>query len=264
MIIDFHSHAFPNKLAERAINSILERSHGYYPAHTDGTLDGLKGNMAACGVDISVLQPVITKPSQTKTLNEWSASVQDENIIGFGGVHPDSDDYKRDIDYICELGLKGLKFHAEYQLFQVDEPRMLKIYDYAFSKGLIILHHAGFDPAFQAPYRSTPKQFASVAKQMQGGTLVVGHLGGLQQWDEVEKHLVGTGVYLDTSMGFSQYPTEQFLRIMKNHGADKLLFGSDTPWGSLKEELSIFKTLPLSEKEKQLILHENAERLLGL
>jgi predicted TIM-barrel fold metal-dependent hydrolase len=141
---------------------------------------------------------------------------------------------------------------------------MLKIYDYAFSKGLIILHHAGFDPAFKAPYRSTPKQFASVAKQMQGGTLVVGHLGGLQQWNEVEKHLVGTNVYLDTSMGFSQYPTEQFMRIVKNHGADKLLFGSDTPWGNLKEELSIFHSLPLSEAEKTSILYKNAKRLLRI
>lgn len=264
MIIDFHSHAFPNPLANRAITSILERSKSYYPAHTDGTIDGLKQNMANFGVDLSVLQPVITKPTQHKTLNDWAKSVQDENIVSFGGVHPDSDDYKRDIDYVCELGLKGLKFHAEYQLFQVDELRMLKIYDYAFSKGLIVLHHAGFDPAFKAPYRSTPKQFASVAKQMQGGTLVVGHLGGLQQWNEVEEHLVGANVYLETSMGFSQYPTDQFLRILKNHGAEKLLFGSDTPWGNLGEELKIFQSLPISDSEKELILHKNAERILCL
>jgi predicted TIM-barrel fold metal-dependent hydrolase len=264
MIIDFHTHAFPDTLAPRAMSSLITNSNNFFPAHTDGTVKGLKENMQKAGIDISVLQPVITKPSQTRTLNEWAKSVQDDKIIAFGGVHPDTDDYKRDIDFICDLGLKGLKFHAEYQNFFVDEPRMLKIYDYAFSKGLIILHHAGYDPAFENPNRATPERFQKVARAMQGGTLVVAHLGGQSQWDDVEKYLVGENVYLDTSMGFWLYSKEQFLRIYQGHGAKKLLFGSDTPWSDSKLEVDLFNAIPIPKEDRELIFSGNAKRLLGL
>ena len=194
MIIDFHTHCFADVIAKRAIES-LEKACGYlYKPCTDGTLKALTANMDKFGVDISVVQPVITKLSQTKTINEWAASICSDKIISFGAVFPHTDDYKRDIDFVCSLGLKGLKFHAEYQQFTIDTPQMLKIYDYAFSKGIIVLHHAGFDPAFPPPYHSSPKQFLNIAREMKGGVLVAAHLGGQKQWDDVEKYLAGTNV----------------------------------------------------------------------
>lgn len=266
MVIDFHTHAFPDQIARRAIDSLCENSgHLFEPCH-NGTLGGLIDNMKKFGVDISVVQPVITKPSQTETLNLWAAEItrQNENIISFGGIHPHTDDYKRDIDFVCSLGLLGLKFHCEYQDFKIDDPLMLKIYDYAFSRGLIILHHAGFDPAFPAPYRSSPKMFASVSKQMQGGIMIAAHFGGGRQWDEVEQFLVGTNIYLDTSMGQEYYSNEQFTRIVSAHGADKILFGSDSPWSRADLEISSIENSPLNDDEKALIFHKNAEKLLNL
>lgn len=264
MIIDFHTHAFPDAIAERAIAGLVKASRGMYPPCSDGTVSGLLSNMADFGVDISVVQPVITKVSQTQTLNKWAESICSDKLISFGGIHPDTEDYKADIDLVCSLGLKGLKFHVEYQNFVVDEPRMLKIYDYAFEKGLIVLHHAGFDPAYKPPFKSDPKRFAHIAKEMRGGTLVVAHLGGQKQWDEVEEHLAGTNVYLDTSMGFKYYSAEQFLRIVKAHGADKILFGSDSPWSRAGEEIASIRSLPISDGDKEKILSLNAKKILGI
>ena len=264
MVIDFHTHAFPDSLAPRAIEFLVRACGNLYKPCSDGTLTGLKNNMQAYGVDISVIQPVITKPSQTKSLNEWAASAASENIIPFGGIHPETDDYKRDIDFVCSLGIKGIKFHAEYQHFTVDSPEMLRIYDYAFSKGLIILHHAGFDPAFKPPYHSSPKQFANIAKNMRGGIMIAAHLGGQKQWDDVERYLPDTGIYIDTSMGFEYYPHDQFLRIVKKMGADKVLFGSDSPWSKADGEIATLKSLPLTDSERQAILYGNARRLLNI
>lgn len=264
MIIDFHTHIFNDELAQKAVSTISKNIHYIYKPVTDGTKVSLLKNMDDWGIDVSVVQPVITKQSQTQKVNEWARSICSDRIVSFGGIYPHTDDYKRDIDYIVSLGMKGLKFHAEYQNFKIDEKRMLKIYDYAMSRGLIILHHAGIDPGMPPPYKSSPKQFAAIVDAMQGGVLVAAHFGGHAQWDDVERYLVGKNIYLDTSMGFAYYPHDQFLRIVKNHGADKILFASDSPWSSAKDEKDVLMSLPLSEQEKNQILGLNAKRLLNI
>ena len=264
MIIDFHTHVFPDNLAEKAVYTLSSSIDNLYELSSDGTVSGLIKNMDDWSINISVVQPVITKQSQTKALNDWAASICSDRLIAFGGIYPHTDDYKRDIDYVAELGLKGLKFHAEYQDFVVDDEKMLKIYDYALSKGLILLHHAGFDPAFPPPFRSTPKRFAKIVKAMRGGIIVAAHLGGHAQWDDVEKYLAGTDIYLDTSMGFEYFTAEQFVKILNRHGADKILFASDSPWSNAKSEINKLKSMPLAENNIMSVLGGNAKRILKI
>lgn len=264
MVIDFHTHVFPDALAPRAIASLVEKSGGIYPPCSDGTYSGLLSNMDKFGVDISVLQPVVTKQSQFESVNRFTKELQNERIITFGGLYPHTDDYKRDIDFLCELGLKGIKMHPEYQQFTLNDEKMLKIYDYALNKGLILIFHAGFDPAFDPPFHSNPKMFAEVYKKLGGGVIVAAHLGGQKQWDEVEEHLAGTGVYIDTSMGPKYYGEEQFLRIVKRHGADKILFGSDSPWGKADDDVFAINSWKLTSEEKDLIFFKNAKRILNI
>ena len=52
MIIDFHTHVFPEKIAAATV-SALEKN-GNTPAFSDGTVSGLIGQMQRAGVDISV------------------------------------------------------------------------------------------------------------------------------------------------------------------------------------------------------------------
>ena len=231
---------------------------------SDGTVSGLIRKMDDFGVDVSVIQPIVTKPKQTENLNKWAKSAECDRIVAFGGIHPETDDYKRDIDFVTSLGIKGLKFHVEYQGFVLDDPKMLKIYDYAFEKGLIILHHAGFDPAFEPPFRSSPEKFRNVVRQLGGGVMIAAHLGGHAQWDEVLDKLLGENIYLDTSMGQKYYSPEQFISIVKGHGADKILFGSDSPWSHADEDIELIKKSALTEEEKRMILGENARRLLEI
>ncbi|MFI3229793.1 MAG: amidohydrolase family protein [Bacillota bacterium] len=265
MIIDFHTHIFPDKLAPRALGTLLHNSKdtGYTPV-TDMTANGLLAYMDANNIDKSVILPVLTKASQLVTTNTWSAGLASDRFICFGGVYPHTEDYKADIDYVVSLGIKGLKFHAEYQDFYVDDPKMIKIYDYAMSKGLIVIHHAGYDPIGVAPYKSSPMRFRKVIDALQGGTFVVGHLGGQSQWDDVEKYLAGTNAYIETSMGFDHYSQAQFLRILAKHDPKKMLFGSDSPWSDAKKEIAAIKSLPISDEMKADILGLNAKRLLNI
>jgi len=103
MIIDFHTHVFPDELAAKALSALLSNIEDLYTPVNNGTVSGLLKNMDDWNIDISVAQPVITKPSQVKKTNEWVKSICSDRIIGFGGIYPHTDDYKRDIDFIVNL-----------------------------------------------------------------------------------------------------------------------------------------------------------------
>ena len=264
MIIDFHTHIFPDEIAEKTMRFLRDEIDDMYGAAHDGTATGLLKNMDAWDIEISVVLPVVTKQAQTKHINEWAAEISSDRLVSFGGIYPHTDDYKRDIDFVAGLGLKGLKFHAEYQKFNVDDDLMLRIYDYALMKGLIIMHHGGLDEAYPKSARSTPQMFARVAKEMKGGVIIASHLGGYKLWDDVEKYLAGSDVYLDTSMGFEFFTKDQFMRIAEKHGTDKILFASDSPWSNAKTEIESLKRMPLSDADKDAILSGNAIRILNI
>lgn len=264
MIIDFHTHAFSDAIAEKAYKSLVKNSGGEYVPVRDLTRSSLIRYMDEHGIDKSVVMNIATKPSQTESINRWASEHNDDRTVMFGSVHPDSSDWKKDVDKIVRLGLKGIKFHAEYQNFILDEERMLRIYDYALSKDLIILHHAGYDPIGTVPFKTSPKMFAHVLDLLGGGKIVAAHFGGQSQWEEVGEYLAGRDIYFDTSMGFPFYGEETFLKIAEAHGYDKILFGSDNPWSDAAAEVERIKALPISEDKKEAVLGGNAVKLLGI
>lgn len=265
MVVDFHTHIFPEKLAERAYQSLAvpARSAGYTPIH-NLTKKGLIEQMDLAGVDISLVCPVATKPTQSIKNLEWGMEIRDSRIQSIAGLFPEKESWKANVDLACEMGYKGIKLHPEYQNFVLDSEEMFPLYEYAFSKGMFILFHAGYDPIGVEPYKSNPRMFCHLVEEFKGAKIVAAHLGGQSQWDEVEEYLAGKDIYFDTAMGFKFFSKEKFLSILKKHGADKILFGSDSPWSNTKEELEILKTMPLSGEQLERITYKNAFDLLNL
>ena len=145
MLIDFHTHAFPPKLAGRAVAQ-LSRSAGGLEPQTDGTLESLKAVMDADGVDLSVVLTIATNPGQMHKVNDYAFEMdRDDRIVAFGSVHPDAPDALEELERIKAAGLKGVKLHPEYQGFYADEERMRPIYRKISQLGLITLFHAGED-----------------------------------------------------------------------------------------------------------------------
>ena len=70
MIIDFHTHAFPDAIAEKTM-AYLSQKGGIRPTSA-GTLAALKAQMKESGVDISVVLPIVTAARQTATINRVS------------------------------------------------------------------------------------------------------------------------------------------------------------------------------------------------
>ncbi|MCI8590034.1 MAG: amidohydrolase family protein [Clostridiales bacterium] len=267
MVIDFHTHVFPEKVAPRALERLLSgiaSQNRKGQAFTDLTVNGLRTSMKESGVDLSVVLPIATKPSQTESINAFAKQIQAQDILSFGSLHPDQDDYERILVDLKQRGFKGIKLHPEFQHFYIDSPRSIQILKKAEELGLLVVVHAGVDVGMPPPVHCTPARLARVLEHVSGERLVAAHLGGFEMWDEVEKHLVGTPIWLDTAVIGPVIDAEQYKRIIKKHGAHKILFATDSPWEDQKEALQTLRSLALSDKEWNLITYQNAARLLEL
>lgn len=263
MLIDFHTHAFADTLAPRAIASLSAASGGL-PPYTDGTVSGLLRSMDECGVSHSVMLNIATKPRQQTRINDWAAEICSDRITAFGSIHPDAEDVFDELERIKSLGLKGVKLHPEYQNFEVDEPRMKPIYQKIASLGLITVFHAGQDIGFMPPAKASPEKLLCALPAFDGAPVVAAHFGGYIMWDDVLDKLCGLPIYFDTSFcaGRIQYPLAR--AIIEKHTPDRILFGTDLPWSDAKTERRAIDTLDLSDSDKEKIFFRNAANLLQM
>jgi len=185
-------------------------------------------------------------------------------LLSFGGIHPDTENYKEQLRQLKQMGFKGIKLHPDYQGVDFDDIRCERIVSYATELDMLILTHAGVDIGIPEPVRCTPVMSAKVLKDTQTKNLILAHLGGWNLWDEVEELLVGSDAYFDMSFIYAYMKPEQFCRIVKNHGSDKILFGSDSPWGKQKETSIWLQECELPENAKIDIFYKNAKRILNI
>ena len=263
-MIDFHTHIFPEKIADRTIAHLAAICHAepYIEPYTNGKQEGLLESMEKAGVDCSVNLPVVTSPSQFRSVNQFAANLQHGRIISFGGIHPQSADYKNELKYIKSLGIKGIKLHPDYQETYFNDISYKRIISYASELDLIVAVHAGLYPKSPKDIHCTPQMDDEVIKEVSPTKMILAHMGGNEMWDDVERYLVGKNVWFDTGVVLDTIPQEQFLRIVRTHGADKILFATDSPWAGQKEYADYFQSLPMTAEEKECILHKNAEKLL--
>ncbi len=263
MLIDFHTHCFPDKIAAGAIENLSYRSGGLEPQH-NGTLSGLKQKMSEYGVDISVVQNIATNSKQQMNVNNFANEINKiDGIIAFGSVYPDAPDALCELDRIKEMGIKGIKLHPEYQNFKVDDEKMKPIYKRISELGLVVLFHAGQDYGFAPPYRCMPENLQNALKWLDT-TVVAAHWGGCGCGLEVQKYLCGLDLYFDTSFGYGAAPRDILKGIIEKHGTDKILFGTDMPWHNPEMEKRVLNTMELTDEDKDKIYFKNAQKILGI
>ena len=264
MLIDFHTHAFPEKLASRAIASLSYEAGGLAP-QTDGTVASLKEQMRLDGVDISVVHSIATNPRQQHKVNDFAIETdRDPAIVAFGSVHPDAPDALEELERIKAAGLKGVKLHPEYQCFYADDEKMKPIYQTISRLGLIVLFHAGHDYGFAPPYHCMPRHLLGALKWLDT-PVVAAHWGGVGCGAEVLETLCGReGLFFDLSFGYSMMPKSIARQILDKHGPDRLLFASDMPWHRPSWELRLLNSLDISDADREKICFRNAQKLLDL
>ena len=283
MVIDFHVHTFPDKIALTTLEKLSELSCTQY--FTDGSVSGLLASMREASVSYSVNLPVMTHESQVEKVNSSMISNREnllrQGIITFGGMHPDYTDYRSELLRLKQSGIAGIKLHPAYQHTNLTDLKMMHIIDHASQLGLIILIHAGIDIGIYDHNYADVEQVLTVINEIQPQKFVLAHMGNWACWHEVEQHLAGAPVYLDTAFSIgpltpckaahgkapylsSNLSDDDFVRIVRKHGADKILFATDSPWESQKDYIARIQNTSLTAQEKELIFSANARRLLAL
>lgn len=263
MVIDFHTHIFPDNLAARAVGG-LEKS-GSVKSVLSGRRDDLLASMKRAGVDYSLNLPIASRPKQVESINSFAISINGKDgLFSLGGIHPLYENYREELKRIQDAGLIGVKLHPDFQDLFIDDEPMVELMETCRDMGLLVLVHGGMDVSFPHCHHCTPKRVAGILPRLEGLTLVLAHLGGYRYLDDVEALLVGKDVYLDTSFTLGQFGQEQITRILENHDPDKLLFGTDSPWDDQASAIGAIKALPIDSSLKDKILYQNAARLLKL
>lgn len=267
MLIDFHTHMFPEAIACRALGGIVKRTKEIYgidqATSFDGTLAGLRASMDETGVDLSVVLPIATKPGQHITINRYAGEAAGDGSVSFASLHPYDEDPDAILDDIARRGFIGIKLHPDYQGVFADDPRFIDIVKKAQERGLYVVIHSGEDLGMRPPFHCTADRLKTLVSRVDETRLIAAHMGGFNMWDDVLSEFADSKMYFDTAVVSRYIDRDTYRRIIDRHGADKILFGSDAPWEDPRETYSFLVGAGLSEEETELIKHKNAERILG-
>ena len=160
---------------------------------------------------------------------------------------------------IVEGGMKGIKLWCAVK---ATDSRVDPIMEGAQNLGIPVPHHAWYKNADEYTWKeSTPAGIANLARRFPDVTIIMAHLGGarhrgLLDLVDVPNVLVDTAGSQPES-GLVEYGVRQL-------GAHRVIYGSDWPIRDYAVQLGRVLGARLRPEEYQLILRDNALRVLGL
>ena len=266
MVIDFHTHAFPDALAPRAIPQLAARAD--IEPETDGTVSSLLSRMDEWGIDRAVICNIATNARQMDNVNRFADETNQtygNRLTALWSVHPDAKSALATLERAKAAGVPGIKLHPDYMGYDFDDPVYDPILDLCSQLGLFVIIHAGFDVLSPEHIHATAVMIKKRLSEYPHLDLVAAHFGNNRHWDEAEHELVGSNVYFDTSLGcVYDLPRETARRMILAHDENRVLFGTDCPWSAGDRALRYLESLDLPSAYMDRILSGNAARLLHL
>ncbi|MBE6368410.1 MAG: hypothetical protein E7052_10980 [Lentisphaerae bacterium] len=262
MIIDFHTHFYPEKIVERALATAREKAK-LEPA-LNGTRKDLLRSMQHAGIDYSVSLPIVTSPGKGAGLIKWAAGENTPPIIMLGSVHPRDKEFAETLQLAQNAGLCGIKVHPEYQSFSFDEIELDPVWDMISNMGLFLITHAGEDAGFAPPFHSDPKSLRKLHERHPHLKLVLAHGGSWKMWDEVKQYLAGCDIFFDLSFVGESMPCSQYRDLISLLGVENCLFGTDSPWCDQVHALELLHDTEIGSAAEEMIHAGNAVKLLKI
>ena len=279
MTIDFHTHVFPPQI-KKDRQKYVELDPCFAILYSDpkariATTDELIASMDEADIDISVITNIgWTTHELCLETNDYimeSVARYPERLIGFGTVQPQSPEGAvAEVERCAKAGLKGVgEMRPDIQLLDLtDELMMAPFVEALIRHKLILLTHASEPVGHGYPGKGniTPEVLYPFIINFPELTIVCAHWGGglpfYALMPEVKKAMAN--VFFDTAASPLLYTPEIYNQVIQLVGANKILFGSDYPLLAPARLIKEIKALNLPKETENLILSENARRLLGI
>jgi predicted TIM-barrel fold metal-dependent hydrolase len=261
VIVDAHCHVWPDHIAAQVLAT---RPAGLDPVH-DGTVDGLRRTMDTSGVDHAMCLGIAGVARNVARTNEFIGAVPRDRFTPFGTVHPDLP-VDENLKSLQDNGIRGVKLHPLFQDLSLADPRVIDILHGLAEADITVITHAGAGASAAANNRGTSANVRYALDSVPSLRLIACHFGGYHTLDEAEEHLVGSRAYLETSWPprFADLEPDRVRAIIRKHGADRVIFGSDWPMADPGVELASVRALGLAEDEIEAILGNTIAGVLGL
>jgi predicted TIM-barrel fold metal-dependent hydrolase len=261
VIIDAHAHVWPDQIAGPALSANPVPG---LVARGDGTVGGLTADMAASGVALSCCLGIANQARHVDRVNEFVAGLAGEGRYGFGTVHTDLS-VEDNLASLARHGIKAVKLHPLFQDFALDDPRLWEILE-AFGSDVAVITHVGEGGDAHTNSLSSPRMIRDIAQQFPDLRLMACHFGGYKILDDAEEMLSGADVVLETSWppSLATLQPDRVRRLIRNHGAERVVFGSDWPMTSPREEIAAIEALALSDDETKAVLGGTLARVLDI
>ncbi len=231
---------------------------------------------ASLGIDYVVVLPIDSTSFLGRRVgNDVVASLaRDDRVVGFCSVDPHSRYAVAELRRcVRELGLRGLKLHPQLQGFDPSDPAVWPIYEEAQELGIPVIFHTGTSGIGAGLpgggglrlELGRPMRIDPVAASFPDLPIVLAH-GGWPWTDEaIAMALHKANVYVDLSGWSPRYMPESIWRYSRHPAlARKLLYGSDYPFISPERWLEEFRSAPVKDEARPLVLGDNARRVLGI
>lgn len=256
-IIDFHTHIYPDAIAQRAAQSICD----FYELDgggMNGTVGSLLERGKQAGISQFVVLPVGLKPNHVAHINDFIAEEcqKHKEFYGFGTLHAAMEDITGELSRVVSLGLKGIKFHPDTQLFNIDDPRLFPAYEMMQGKMPLMLHMG--DKRYDY---SHPRRLRHVLDLFPNLQVIAAHFGGYSVYDEAMEYLSDKDCVMDVSSSLMFMSQEKAVSLINHYGAERLVYGTDFPLWDPLVEVPRFLSLPLKAQQQEQIAHKTAEGL---
>ena len=278
-VIDGHVHMFRDEELASKIMAVFNQKYDIPFKNTGkGTPSDLDALMKSRGIDYSIIAN-FSSPKHCDNNNRWTLACAAENkhFIPLISFHPEMPLLSASlIDEYCRLGAKGIKLHPMAQEFDPQNEKLFQYYEYAGRKKLPVVFHCGRVANARINAYADSEKIVPVLEKFPETLFVLNHMVDGSEQDIIDIAKRYTNVFFDTSIVISgnemilqhNLPSwsddAQCLRVFRQAGVDRFLFGSDYPWGNPDMDVQRFMAMALTSSEKKQICGGNADALFNI
>ena len=258
-VVDAHVHVYPEKIALRAAKSVGDFYQ--YPMFKEGSIPAMLAAVEGSPITHHIIYSVATKPSNVESINDFIAAEckKHPNFVGFMAMHQDYPNTEAEIERAIGLGLRGMKLHPDTQKVNMDDDRLMRIYELIEGRMPLVMHCGDYRTDF-----SHPRRMKRILHEFPNLVVDAAHFGGWSVFDLAVEYLENENCFLDMSSSQKFLGRRRTRELCEIYGADRILFGSDFPMWNPSEEFEMFESLDFPKADFEKMTWHNAERFIGM